>query len=175
MKQTKITTKLALFLLLALIPPVFSSCSNDDDDKGSNNEIILGNERYKATQVTITGEEKERYGDYYIHITSSTKDQKAFSVELVISSLIADEISGTYNIDDKENLLYTVSGYHYTSFGENWPENDTGIYFSLTEGTCSIKHNKNKNYTITFDIKPAKGERVKGNYTGDVMGEIIKY
>ncbi|MDL2303336.1 hypothetical protein LJC28_02960 [Dysgonomonas sp. OttesenSCG-928-D17] len=161
--------------MLTLAPFFFLSCGDDDDDKSSNNEISLGSETHKVTLVTITGTEMDGEGDYTIILTSTTSDpQKVLSVMLNVSFATANGVSGYYDIDNQDYLLGAISsGYLYTSIKEEQPE-DMDTYFNLTEGTCSIKHNKNKNYTITFDIKPANGERIKGSYTGDVMGNIIK-
>jgi hypothetical protein len=184
MTQTKIVTKLTLFLLLALTPFFFSSCSDDDDDKASNNEISLGSETYKAALASITGTEADGKGEYTILITNSTNDpQKAFTVMLNVSFPLKNGVSGSYNnglpgsysIDDEDYELHSIaSGYFYISVDEGQIQ-EMDSYYDLTDGICSIKHNKSDNFTITFDIKPADGERVKGSYTGIVMGSPIDF
>ena len=145
-------------LLTILLSFGLLSCGDDNDsndNRFSNNIIELDGKKYDIVFATLIGTDVDEESNYTFALTTRNTDSGQYHiVNLCVNFPTQDGVTGTYGVDKKDRLLDpSGSNYMYVTVEGNELK-DAKIYGSLTDGACTIKHNKDKDYTISFKLKP---------------------
>lgn len=154
-------------LLLLAFSLLFVSCRSDEDSSSSNNYIqVDGVTKYKISSAVVMGFKAQDATDtnvYSVSFISTDGTSTAKTVQLAVEFPYNQTIDGTYTISSTTRYLDDwLSSYTETS-GSN-----SQSYNNLSVGTCTIKRNSTKNFTVTFSIKPSNGKVISGSFSGDV-------
>jgi hypothetical protein len=157
------------FLLFAL---VFGSCSADDIQvpgksgyiqvEGANKSsiktaILLG---FKAKDDT----DENRYNFTFTALEGTTTKNISLDITFPYGSVV----DGTYTLTDTSRILDDF----LSSYSEFLDNNSIQSYNELTEGTVTVKKIDNKQYEVTFSVKPNGFNLVSGYFKGTVEENI---
>lgn len=155
-------------MLLLALTLVFVSCNREDDNTSSSIKNYIQVDSGTKSQISLAGvtgykaqdsSEKNEYEITFISTDGSSAKNVMLSVEFPYNQLI----DGTYNLTSSSRVL-SKSGTTYQEVSGN----SSQIYSNLSSGTCTVKRNSTKNFTISFSIKPSNGKVISGEYSGDV-------
>lgn len=137
------------------------SCSKDDETS-TINKVKMNGESFSINAASIIGISMGEDGHSAISFSNASETQgKTLTID--VESFTKETIEGTYsyphNDDDKKLDDWLTN---YVVF-----EGSEGTSSNLDEGTVSIKHNGDNNYTIDMALTMVDGVTFSGSYTGE--------
>lgn len=166
-----------IFLMLVLVPVVFSSCKKDDEDD-KKNAFTIGETEYAidngaAVYYGVTVEDGDYNFDIYlfteeIDYYAETGTGNRIYFEL-FSETYEDIKSGTYTYDaSRSGKAGTFGEGDKSMVALNYDVLlDTGTLYQVTDGSLTINVSS-LTYTIDFNLSLNDGTTVEGHYKGEL-------
>ena len=162
---------LNLSILFIIFSFVFTFCSRDESVDSLGFFQINGAEKININNVNVHEElnynstNTNHYTFIFTHIRNSTvngiKTSKTVQLEVELPS--TENLNGDFNYNSNSRKIV---------FGGTWYMNYDGTsqpIEQISEGTCTIKRNSTKNFTVNFLFKTLNGKLISGEYSGNVV------
>lgn len=155
-----ISSKLSVIFLFIFVLSLVS-CDKDKDSV-TQNSIKLDGNSFEINTATIMGVSIGGDGHAGISFTTAATVTKTLTIDFEYAG--NQIIEGEYSFPDNGTKLLDDWLTNYTEMS------GTDIYSTeLKNGTVSVKHNSDNNYTVIMDLTMLDGKVFSGTYTGDFM------
>lgn len=158
------------FLLLLAFSLVFISCSRDDDDNAgtgffqiNNGEKIVISNTNVDEELNYNSTNTSHYTFIFMHLDNSTNGiSTTKTVQLEVEFPKTENLNGDFNYTSSTRKIL-FDGTWYMNIGTSQPIEQ------ISEGSCTIKRNSTKSFTVNFSFKSLSGKIISGEYSGNVV------
>jgi len=182
----KTPNKLMLIGLWLLSLTVVSCSSDDSGDKDANEDVLtnsnslkINGETYAVMTPTLLGVSSRGEGHAAVAFPNTNATGDETNILTIDFDYTGDRsVDGDYSYPAPEGQKGLTTLTNYLEFVQI--NNETSVVsFSIKEGSFSIKHNENDNYTASINVivENENGEThtFEGEYTGDFVVQFNNF